>query len=1085
MNSDTVTSVTLTSSGARRDRRGGGPYSIVPSAAAGTGLANYSISYVNGTLTVNQKALTITADNRSKTYGDTVTFAGTEFTTSGLVNSDTVTSVTLTSSGADAAAFAGSYSITPGNASGSGLANYSISYGDGSLTVNPKALTITATTNTRTYDGGTTAAAIPAVSGLVGSDTVTDLSETYDSKDAGTGKTLSVATYTINDGNSGNNYSVTLAADTTGVINQRDVTVTATGINKVYDGTTTANVTLSTDALGGDAVTASCAGASFADKNAGSGKAVSVTGISISGADAANYNLLNNTASATADITQRDLTVTATGINKVYDGTTTATATLSTDALGGDNVTASCAGASFADKNAGSGKAVSVTGISISGADAANYNLLNTTASATADITQKALAITANDRGKTYGTAVTFAGTEFTTAGLVTGDSADSVTLTSAGADASAPIGSYPIVPSAAAGTGLANYSITYVNGTMTVSAKALTITADDGSKTYGDTLTFAGTEFTVIGLEAGDSVDSITLTSTGTASGADAGTYPIIPSDAVGTGLGDYTIIYVNGTLTVGQRDLTVTATGVNRVYDGTTTATATLSTDALGGDAVTASCTGASFADKNAGSGKAVSVTGISISGADAANYNLLNTTASTTADITQRDLTVTATGSNRVYDGTTTATVALVTDAVGSDNVTASCAGASFADKNAGSGKAVSVTGISISGADAANYNLLNTTASTTADITQRDLTVTATGVNKVYDGTTTASATLSTDALGGDAVTASYTGASFADENAGSGKAVSVTGISISGDDAANYNLINNTASTTADITQKALTVTANDRGKTYGTTVTFAGTEFITAGLVTGDSVDSLTLTSAGAAAAAGVGTYTIVPSAAAGTGLANYSITYVNGTLTVSAKALTITANNGSKTYGDTLTFAGTEFTVIGLEAGDSVERITLTSTGAAAAAGAGTYPIAPQRRGGSGLADYSITYVNGTLTVGQRDLTVTAIGVNRIYDGTTNAIVMLSTDALGGDAVTASCTSASFDDKNAGSGKAVSVTGISISGADAANYNLLNTTASTTADITQKALTITADGRGKAYRDVTPSPAPSSPRRA
>ena len=41
----------------------------------------------------------MTATDRTKTYGDTVTFAGTEFTTSGLVNGDTVTGVTLTSRG--------------------------------------------------------------------------------------------------------------------------------------------------------------------------------------------------------------------------------------------------------------------------------------------------------------------------------------------------------------------------------------------------------------------------------------------------------------------------------------------------------------------------------------------------------------------------------------------------------------------------------------------------------------------------------------------------------------------------------------------------------------------------------------------------------------------------------------------------------------------------------------------------------------------------------------------------------------------------------------------------------------------------
>jgi hypothetical protein len=79
------------------------------------------------------------------------------------------------------------------------------------------------------------------------------------------------------------------------------------------------------------------------------------------------------------------------------------------------------------------------------------------------------LTITANNRTKTYGHAVTFAGTEFTIIGLVNGDLVTSVTLTSSGALATAPLGSYAIEPSVAVGSGLGNYTITYVNGTLTI----------------------------------------------------------------------------------------------------------------------------------------------------------------------------------------------------------------------------------------------------------------------------------------------------------------------------------------------------------------------------------------------------------------------------------------------------------------------------------------------------------------------------------------------------------------------------------------------------------------------------------------
>ena len=86
--------------------------------------------------------LTITAKNQSKIYGQTFTFNGSigagEFTVGGLLGSDTVTSVTLTSAGAPSTAHvAGSpYPIIASNAMGNGLSNYSITYVDGKLTVN-------------------------------------------------------------------------------------------------------------------------------------------------------------------------------------------------------------------------------------------------------------------------------------------------------------------------------------------------------------------------------------------------------------------------------------------------------------------------------------------------------------------------------------------------------------------------------------------------------------------------------------------------------------------------------------------------------------------------------------------------------------------------------------------------------------------------------------------------------------------------------------------------------------------------------------------------------------------------------------
>jgi hypothetical protein len=125
----------------------------------------------------------------------------------------------------------------------------------------------------------------------------------------------------------------------------------------------------------------------------GVNKTVNVSDITVGGADAGNYTF-NTTATTTANITGQSLVVSAVGVNKVYDGTTNATVTLSDNRVNGDNLTLQYASAGFLDKTVGTEKAVLVYGITVGGADAANYSF-NSTASAVADITARALVVSA------------------------------------------------------------------------------------------------------------------------------------------------------------------------------------------------------------------------------------------------------------------------------------------------------------------------------------------------------------------------------------------------------------------------------------------------------------------------------------------------------------------------------------------------------------------------------------------------------------------------------------------------------------------------------------------------------------------
>jgi hypothetical protein len=1037
---------------------GSGTHSVTGSyggdTAHGTSSGNTNVTVTRATVTA-----TVTANN--KIYDATTTATQSTCTLSGVLAADTgnVTCSAGTLTFTDKNVGTGkTVNVSGITLSGSAAGNYQLSSTTATTTANITArpLTVTAATNTKTYDGTTSAAATPAITSgtLQGGDTA-NFTESYDNKNVGTGKTLTPSG-SANDGNGGNNYSYTFVNNTTGVISARTLHVTATGVNKTYDGTTAATVTLSDDRLSGDSFTDGFSSATFLDKNVGTGKTVTVSGISISGTDAGNYTLASTTATTTANITSRSLTVTATGVNKVYDGTATATVTLADNRVAGDSLTDNFTSASFADKNVGLNKTVSVSGISISGTDAGNYSLSNTTATTTANITARALHVTAAGGNKVYDG--TTAATVTLSDDRISGDSfADSYTSATF-SDKNVGTGKTVTVTGISiSGADAGNYQLASTTTTTTanITARTLHVTASGVNKVYDGTTaaTVTLSDDRISGDVFNDSFTSATFTdkNVGTAkpvsvsgisiSGTDAGNYNpanttatttanitprtlhvsatgadkiydgtttatvTLSDDRVGgdvvtdgyasasfadknvgtnktvtvsgisisgTDAGNYNLAAVTATTTanITARTLHVTAAGVNKVYDGTTTASVTLSDDRIAGDVFTDSFTTASFADKNAGNGKTVTVSGVAISGTDAGNYQLASTTITTTANITARPLHITATGINKIYDGTTAATVSLSDDRIGGDAFTDGYLSASFADKNVGAAKPVTVSGISISGADAGNYTF-NTTANTSADITPRALHITATGVNKVYDGTTAATVNLTDDRVAGDAFTDGYLSASFADKNVGVAKPVSVNGISISGPDAPNYTF-NTSASTIADITPASLTITAVSASKTYGQTVVFLGTEFVATGLISPDSVNSVSLFSAGAAPTAAVGPYSIVPSGATGTGLSNYNITYTSGLLTVNPAGLTITAKDQTKTFGTTFTFTGAEFVATGLLNSDSVTSVTLTSPGAdpGATVAGSPYPIMPSAAVGSGLANYTISYVNGSLTV-------------------------------------------------------------------------------------------------------------------
>jgi gliding motility-associated-like protein len=242
-------------------------------------------------------------------------------------------------------------------------------------------------------------------------------------------------------------------------------------------------------------------------------------------------------------------------------------------------------------------------------------------------VNKKTLTITSTNLRKEYGVLLTMNDFTGTITGNLSGDNIN-VTRNSTGADITATTEStYPIIATLIdPNNKLTNYTVNNTPGILTVDQKALTITASPITKTYGDIVNFAGTEFTQTGLINGNTVTSVTLSSDGamaTASVAGS-TYPIIISAASGTGLDNYFINYVNSALTVDRRNLTITAESKEK-FAGTTNPVFTASYDGFAnGESNLVLTTQPTFAT-TAGTNSPIGDYPITVSGAAAANYTI----------------------------------------------------------------------------------------------------------------------------------------------------------------------------------------------------------------------------------------------------------------------------------------------------------------------------------------------------------------------------------------------------------------------------------------------------------------------------
>ena len=277
-----------------------------------------------------------------------------------------------------------------------------------------------------------------------------------------------------------------------------------------------------------------------------------------------------------------------------------------------------------------------------------------------------------------------------------------------------------------ATGVGTATVTVTYDSPeyhaeqifTITVQSKAVTVKADDKSRAYGEAnpeLTWRVQDgFSLVGQ------DTLNLTISTTADAASTpGSYPITLTEVEGANP-NYTVTTQDGTLTVTQKTLSGSDVTINTIPDQTYT-----------GQKIQPEVTvnGYSTADYDVTYENNIRVGTATATVRFKGNYT---GTASKPFQITPKALTVSGVAaSNKVYDGTTTATITASLQGVADgDSVQLTTPAADFDTKDAGTGKAVTIAAggsFTISGADAGNYTLTQPTVSgLTADITPATLT-----------------------------------------------------------------------------------------------------------------------------------------------------------------------------------------------------------------------------------------------------------------------------------------------------------------------------------------------------------------------
>ncbi len=554
--------------------------------------ANYTFTFAPASLTITPALLLVSANPAASTYGaNPPSFL---WSISGFVNRDSRTCVSgspsLTTS-ASSASPVGAYAITTGPGTLTAQ-NYTFAFQNGTLTVNPAVLTVSATNLNSPY--GTPIRPLTwAVSGFVNGDTLSAitggpmLSTTALAQSSPGSYPISIAAGSL----AAANYTFALQAGSYG-IQKAVLTVTPNPATMVYGSVI-------------PALTYTISGFAFNDS-----QATSVSGAPLLHATGTGYTPVGNYiitsavgslasanytfafASAPFTVTPAQLLVTANPLSTTY-GASTPALTYAITGFVNRECRSAIAGAPILSTTATSASPAGSYPITAALGTLSAQNYVFTLQNATLSINPASLVVKGGSAQSLYGSAPP--PLPYQISGFVNGDTLAAISGQPAAfttATATSPAGKYPY--NLAPGTlTAANYTFSFQPGSLTIGMATLVVSAQSATAVYGATVPAPAWQFS--GFLNGDTAASLTGSpNCVTKANPTAGSYPITCS--LGTlSSPNYTFTFAPGTLSITPAQLLVTAVSTSIVYGSGTAPTATTVTGFVYNDTAATAITGA----------------------------------------------------------------------------------------------------------------------------------------------------------------------------------------------------------------------------------------------------------------------------------------------------------------------------------------------------------------------------------------------------------------------------------------------------------------------------------------------------------